>query len=68
MYSTFRLRGNSRFHVVLTWNKRGVFRTLPNIYHETCDALRDLEPFLQFKKREKQPWRSVNFGKVADFL
>ena len=25
-----------------------------------CDALRDLVPFLQFKKREKHPWRSVN--------
>ena len=31
----------------------------------TCDALRDLVPFVQFKKREKHPWRSVNFNKVA---
>ena len=23
-----------------------------------CDALRDLVPFVQFKKREKHPWRS----------
>ena len=30
-------------------------------------ALRDLVPFLQFKKREKHPWRSVNFSKVSDF-
>ena len=30
-----------------------------------CDALRDLAPFIQFKKREKQPWRSLNFNKVA---
>ena len=22
-------------------------------------------PFVQFKKREKHPWRSVNFSKVA---
>ena len=29
------------------------------------DALRDLVPFVQFKKREKHPWRSVNFSKVA---
>ena len=29
-----------------------------------CDALRDLVPFVQFKKREKHPWRSVNFSKV----
>ena len=32
-----------------------------------CDALRDLVPFVQFKKRKKHPWRSVNFSKVADF-
>ena len=32
-----------------------------------CDALRDLVPFVQFKKREKYPWRSVNFSKVAGF-
>ena len=23
-----------------------------------CDALRDLVPFAQFKKREKHPWRN----------
>ena len=28
-------------------------------------ALRDLVPFVQFKKREKHPWRSVNYSKVA---
>ena len=30
-----------------------------------CNALRDWLPFVQFKKREKHPWRSVNFSKVA---
>ena len=30
-----------------------------------CDALRDLLPFIQFKKREKHPWRSFTFSKVA---
>ena len=29
------------------------------------DALRDLVLFVQFKKREKHPWRSVSFSKVA---
>ena len=29
------------------------------------DALRDLVTFVQFKKREKHPWRSVTFSKVA---
>ena len=31
------------------------------------DVLRDLVPFVQFKKREKQPCRSVTFSKVAGF-
>ena len=29
------------------------------------DALRDLESFAQFKKRNKHPWRSATFSKVA---
>ena len=32
---------------------------------DKCDPLYDLVPFVQFKKREKHPWRSVNFSKVA---
>ena len=34
----------------------------------TCDALRDLVPFVQFKKREKHPWRRVTFSKVETLL
>ena len=26
-----------------------------------CDSLRDLVPLVQFKKREKHPWRSDTF-------
>ena len=26
-----------------------------------CNVLRNLAPFVQFKKREKHPWRSVTF-------
>ena len=29
------------------------------------DALRNLVPFAQFEKREKHPWRSATFSKVA---
>ena len=29
------------------------------------NALRDLVPFVQFKKREKHPWRSDTFSKGA---
>ena len=32
-----------------------------------CDALRGLVPFVQIKKREKHPWRSVNFSKVVGY-
>ena len=28
-------------------------------------VLRELVPFVQFKKREKHPWRTVTFSKVA---
>ena len=31
---------------------------------DNCDALCDLVLFVQFKKREKYPWGSVNFSKV----
>ena len=30
-----------------------------------CDVLRDLVPFVQFRKCEKRPWKSVTFSKVA---
>ena len=31
------------------------------------NALGDLIPFVQFKKREKHLWRSVTFSEVAGF-
>ena len=31
----------------------------------SCDALPDFVPFVQFKKREKHSWKSVTFSKVA---
>ena len=39
---------------------RSIFRKRTNI----CYALRDL--FVHVKKREKHPWGTVNFSKVAD--
>ena len=42
-----------------------ILRFTVNVKINNCDALRDLVPFVQFKKREKLPWRSVNFSKVA---
>ena len=38
-----------------------------DVLNVVCGAFRDLVPFLQFKKREKHPWRSVVFSKVAVF-
>ena len=43
---------------------------LRTIYAESTisldsDVLHDLVPFVQFKKREKDPWRSASFSKVA---
>ena len=32
-----------------------------------CDFLRDLVSFIQFKKWEQDPWRSVTLSKVAGF-
>ena len=32
------------------------------------DALLDLVPFVQFKKREKHPWRRITFSKVSLLL
>ena len=34
---------------------------IPIVY----EVLRDLVLFVEFKKREKHPWRSVTFSKVA---
>ena len=34
------------------------------LFEDTCDALHNLVPFVQFKKHEKHPWRSDNYSKV----
>ena len=46
-------------------NKDGTIQFEPRQNANTCDALRDLVPLVQFKKCEKHSWRSVNFTKVA---
>ena len=40
---------------------------LPSDTHakNKCDALRNLVPFAQFKKPEKNPWRIITFSKAA---
>ena len=39
--------------------------TCQKTFCHICGVLRDLVPFVQLKKREKHPWRRVNFSKVA---
>ena len=47
-------------------NKKGLdFGASPPNHENICVALRDIVPCGQFKKREKHPWRSVAFSKVA---
>ena len=38
-----------------------------DLKHHICGALRYWVPFVQFKKREKHPRKSVNFSKVEGF-
>ena len=38
--------------------------TISENFQVSCGALRDLVLCAQFKKREKHPWRSVNFSKI----
>ena len=60
-----------RFLIVRVWHKnsKAFIMTLQTWtlvrQAKLCGALRDLVPFVQFKKRKKHPWRSVNFSKVA---
>ena len=51
------------YNAVRNRHIKGIFRT-----PSQSDVLHDLVPFIQFKKREKHPWRSVTFSKVAGLL
>ena len=37
---------------------------LSDIILDSIWCVRNLVPFVQFKKREKQPWRNVTFSKL----
>ena len=37
------------------------------VVNSICDTLRDMVTFVQFKKHENSPWRSVAFSKVTDY-
>ena len=46
---------------------RGTSSTKTGITYHNFSALRDLVAFIQFKTREKHPWRSVNFSNMGVF-
>ena len=52
----------------MSWNNEemGLEKWKHHLYF-LCNALRDLVPFVQFKKRGKNTWRSATFSKVAGF-
>ena len=54
---------NDLSHWLQMWQYQ--FSQVEEATRKICDALRNLILFVQFKKREKHPWRSVNFSKVA---
>ena len=53
------LSGIFRGHEMGTSTRNGLIKQY------ICDALRNLVLFVQFKIREKHPWRSVTFSTVA---
>ena len=67
------IKAKSRFRFFLMfaswiWLSRKIASVVPRPAMNLnciCNALRGLVPFVQFKKREKHPWRSVSFSKVA---
>ena len=69
------IKAKSRFRFFLMfaswiWLSRKIASVVPRPAMNLnciCNALRGLVPFVQFKKREKHPRRSVTFSKVAGF-
>ena len=49
--------------VFIAWMKKGSILRVITL----SDALHDLVPFAQFKKREKHPWKSVNTLSKSNF-
>ena len=55
--------------IMTTWNGYLEYMNKDlEILHHTYDALRELVPFVQLKKREKHPWRSININPLVPSL
>ena len=55
------IEGNKNFKFAYADMHGNLKFILNKPFNGKCDALRDLVPFVQFKKRGKHPWRSVTF-------
>ena len=56
------LLGSPTTFLLLTWQNSFWFSIFYVLFSKIFDALRNLLPFVQFKKREKHPWRSVTLN------
>ena len=54
---------NLKYFILSDTSSFGMISPLKN--PQICDAFRDLVPFVEFKKCEKHPWRSVNYSEFA---
>ena len=54
-FLTFDIRSNEKV-------KKKKVNSMIQVCQIICAAVRELVPCAQFKNREKQPWRSVNFS------
>ena len=63
MWNPFKLNSKNTRAVSYDLFMASLLWTFSRFY--ICDALGDLGSFVLFKKREKHPWRSVTFSKVA---
>ena len=52
---------------IVGYRERVIYNEGWKFYTCTHESLRDLVLFVQFKKREKHPWKSFAFSKVAGF-
>ena len=64
MFKMYTVLRRSTYHISVFFQHHLCFGTFT---FEICSALRDLVPFVQFKKRQKHPYRTVNFSKIAGF-
>ena len=53
--------------IVFHFPEKDINRVVQHFQGNECGALCDLVPFVQYKKREKYPWRGVTFTEACNF-